>query len=142
MTVTISLGVRNAMLNAVIAYIKGTAAGTAYVDIRDGAVPAVTAAISGIRKAKIDFPAAPAAPFPASTTGSVVQNNFTADTATVAGTPTYFRVMSGDAAPVTVLQGTVGTASPADLIFTNTVWQAGGTADITSMTLTVPVSCA
>lgn len=142
MTVTIHTNVRNAMLNAVIAYIKGTAAGTAYVDIRDGAVPAVTAAITGTQMAKIDFPAAPAAPFPAAANGTTTQSTFTADTTTAAGTPTYFRVLTGDAVAVTALQGTVGTAAPADLIFTNTVWQLNGTADITSMTLTVPVSCA
>lgn len=92
----------------------------------NGSVPAATAAASGTKIADITLPATP---FDVSVTGQATKQGTWTTTTTLAGTPTYARVVN--AAGTLVRQLVVGTDITAAAVATN-----GDTYTLTSYTFT------
>ncbi len=129
----ISDAVRNAMVNAATALIDaGSGAGT--LEIRTGAAPTNTSdADSGTLLATVTF-SDPA--FGSSSSGTGTASSITSDTnVDASGTAAHFRIK--DSNGVVRMQGSVGT-SGADINFNTVTFVAGGTAAISSLTMTQP----
>jgi len=126
---------RNAAVNAVAALIDG-GSGAGTLAIRTGVAPTnTTDADSGTLLATLTM-SDPA--FGAAASGTATAAAITSDTNIDAtGTAAHFRLKNSDA--VTIIQGTVGT-SGSDINFDSVSFIAGGTAAITSLTLTQPAS--
>lgn len=130
----ISTAARNAACNAIVDLIDaGAGAGT--LTIRTGSPPTnVADADSGTLLATLTF-SDPA--FGNAATGVATASSITSDTNVDAtGTAGHFRIKDSDSN--TILQGTVGT-SGADINFDSVSFVAGGTAAISSLTVTVPL---
>jgi hypothetical protein len=131
--VKISNLARSAAADAVVDLIDaGASAGTLL--IRTGSAPTnTTDADSGTLLATLTF-ADPA--FGAASNGVATANAITGDASIDAtGTAGHFRIRDSDAE--CHMQGTVGT-SGADINFNSVSFVSGGSADITSLTVTVP----
>ena len=129
----ISDAVRNAMVDSATALIDA-GSGAGKIEIRTGAAPTNTSdADSGTLLATVTF-SDPS--FGASSAGTATANSITSDTnVDNSGTAAHFRIK--DSNNVVRCQGTVGT-SGADMNFNTTTFVAGGTAAISSLTLTQP----
>lgn len=135
MTFDISTAARNAACDAIVDLIDGGAsAGT--ITIRTGAAPASPGdADSGTLLATLTF-SDPA--FGAAAAGVATASAITDDTDVDAtGTAAHFRIYDSDAN--CIAQGSVGQGS-GDIDFDDTSFVAGGTAQISSLTVTVPES--
>jgi hypothetical protein len=131
----ISNAARSAMCDALVDLIDGGAeAGT--IGIRTGAAPTnTTDANSGTLLATLTF-SDPA--FGAASNGVATASAITSDTnVDASGTAEHFRIY--DSNSVCIMQGTVGT-SGADINFNTVTFVAGGTAAISSMTVTQPAT--
>lgn len=98
----------------------------AFMQFFNGSVPAATAAATGTKIADITLPSSP---FNVGTDGQAIKQNTWSTTTTLAGTPTYFRIVN--AAGTVLRQGVVGTDITAAAVATN-----GDTYTVTSYTLT------
>jgi len=135
MAIKISDAARNAACNAIVDLVDGgVAAGT--IGIRTGAAPTnTTDADSGTLLATLTF-SDPA--FGNAASGVATASAITSDTNIDAtGTAAHFRVYDSDS--TVIWQGTVGT-SGADINFDSVSFVAGGTAAISSWTVTVPAT--
>jgi hypothetical protein len=135
MAIAISTSARDGACNAIVDLIDaGSGAGT--LAIRTGAAPATPAtADSGTLLATLTM-SDPA--FGNSSTGTATASAITSDTnVDNSGTAAHFRIKDSDAN--VIIQGTVGT-SGADINFNSVTFVAGGTAAISSLTVTVPAS--
>lgn len=126
MALTISDAAANAGINAVAGLVNG-----GYIEIRTGAKPATVAtAASGTLLGTLTFSATA---FGAAASRSAAANPITGDSsADASGGAGWFRAYTSGG--VAVFDGTVGT-SGADIIMANTSIVAGGTINITSLTL-------
>jgi hypothetical protein len=97
-----------------------------FLQFFNGSVPAATAAATGTKIADITLPASP---WDTATAGTAAKQGTWSTTTTLAGTPTYFRIVN--AAGTVVRQGVVGTDITAAAVATN-----GDTYTVTSYTLT------
>jgi len=133
MTLQISTAARNAACNGIVDLVDGGSS-NGYIEIRTGSVPATPAtADSGTLLATLNM-SDPA--FGAAATGVATANSITSDTNVDAtGTAAHFRIKDSDAN--VVMQGTVGT-SGADINFDDVSFISGGTAAISSLTVTQP----
>ena len=125
--------IRSAMIDALVDAIDGGAsAGT--IEFRTGSAPAnTTDADTGTLLATLTF-SDPA--FGAASNGVATASAITSDTnVDASGTPGYFRIK--DSNGVVIAQGSVST-SGADINFDSVTWVAGGTAAISSLTMTQP----
>lgn len=137
-TPVMSILAAKAALDAATALVNG--GGTGHLVIRTGSPPTKTTdADTGTLLATLTMSATA---FPASTSSTTnglataTANAITSDTnAAASGTAGFFRMKSGT--PVTIFQGTVGTAS-ADLILNTTTITAGDTVACTSFKITLP----
>lgn len=132
MTLSLGTAAKNAGCNAIVDLLDaGSGAGT--IQIRDGVKPAsVNDPVTGTLLATVTLPKpafgdAVAGVATLAAVGSVV--------AAADGTASWFRAF--DSAGTPIFGGTVGT-SGADLIVNTTAFQAGGTVQITSGTVTQP----
>lgn len=123
---------RSAMCDALVDAIDTGGNGT--IQIRTGSAPTnTTDADSGTLLATLTFSGTA---FGAASNGVATANSITSDTNVDAtGTAAHFRIKNGSGTVIT--QGTVGT-SGADINFDSVSFVAGGTAAISSMTITVP----
>lgn len=124
---------RSAACDAVVDKIdEGAGAGT--IGIRTGSAPTnTTDADSGTLLATLTF-SDPA--FGAASTGVATASAITSDTnVDASGTAAHFRIYDSDAE--VHMQGSVGT-SGSDINFNTVTFVAGGTAAISSLTITVP----
>lgn len=124
---------RNAMADALVDLIDG-GSGAGTCEIRTGAAPTnTTDADSGTLLATLTF-SDPA--FGAAASGTATASSITSDTnVDASGTAAHFRVK--DSNGTVILQGSVGT-SGADMNFNTVSFVAGGTAAISSFTITQP----
>lgn len=97
-----------------------------FLQFFNGSVPAATAAATGTKIADITLPASP---WDTATAGQAAKQGTWSTTTTLAGTPTYFRIVNS--AGTVVRQGVVGTDITAAAVATN-----GDTYTVTSYTLT------
>lgn len=123
---------RSAMCDALVDLLDAGGAGS--LTIRTGSAPTnTTDADSGTLLATL---ALSATAFGSASNGVATANSITSDTnVDASGTAAHFRAKSG--AGTTILQGTVGT-SGADINFNSVTFVAGGTAAVSSLTVTVP----
>lgn len=130
----ISHAARSAMCDALVDLVDG-GSGAGTLAVRTGPPPTnVADADSGTLLATLTF-SDPA--FGAASSGVATANAITSDTnVDASGTAEHFRIKDSNA--VTVMQGTCGT-SGADINWDTTSFVAGGTAAITSLTVTVPI---
>ncbi len=129
----ISTLARNAMVDAIVDMLDaGSGAGT--LEVRTGSAPTnTTDADSGTLLATLTF-SDPA--FGAASSGTATASSITSDTnVDASGTAAHFRAK--DSNGVVIFQGSVGT-SGADLNFNTVTFVAGGTAAISSLTVTQP----
>lgn len=126
---------RSAACNAVVDLIDG-GAGAGTLRIATGAAPTnTTDADSGTTLATLTF-SDPA--FGDASAGVATANSITSDTnVDNSGTAAHFRIKDSDG--TVIMQGTVGT-SGSDINFNTVTFVAGGTAAITSMTVTMPAT--
>lgn len=124
---------RSAMCDALVDLIDGGAS-AGYIQIRTGSAPTnTTDANSGTLLATLTF-SDPA--FGAASNGVATASSITSDTNVDAtGTAAHFRFF--DSNNTCIMQGTVGT-SGADINFDSVSFVAGGTAAISSLTVTQP----
>lgn len=131
----ISTAARNAAVDAVVDLLDNIT--NAIIEIRTGAPPAnVSDPDSGTLLATLEFdnPA-----FGAAASGTATANAIVSDTnIDNTGTADHFRIKDENSGGNTVMQGTVGT-SGADINFDSDAFVAGGTAAITSLTVTQPI---
>jgi len=122
------------MCDAFVDSIDTGGAGT--LQIRTGSAPTnTTDADSGTLLATLTFSGTA---FGAASAGVATANAITSDSNVDAtGTAAHFRIKNGSG--TVVAQGTVGT-SGADINFDSVSFVAGGTAAITSLTMTMPAS--
>lgn len=134
MAVELSTAARDAACDAIVDLIDSGGVGT--IQIRTGAQPgSPNDAASGTLLATLPFGATA---FGSSSSGTATANAITSDTSVDAtGTAGYARILNGSAA--TVADMDIGQGSGA-LDFDDTAFVAGGTAAISSMTITVPES--
>lgn len=136
MAVKLTVASRNAMLDAFTALIDS--AGPGHIRLMTGAVPSSAGTSEGTEVAFLVFPADS---FPAASSGAATQTTITPDTDVDGGTAEHFEITNA-AENAIYAQGTVGT-SGADINFSPTnVMVATGTASISTMTITVPETCA
>lgn len=130
----ISTAARSAACDAIVDLLDAGAS-AATLAIRTGSPPTnVSDADSGTLLATLTF-SDPA--FGAASSGVATADTITSDTnVDASGTAGHFRAKDSDSN--TILQGTVGT-SGADLNFNTVSFVAGGTAAISSLTVTVPI---
>lgn len=129
----ISNTARSAMCDALVDLIDaGTPPGT--LEVRTGSAPTnTTDADSGTLLATLTFSSTA---FGAASNGVATANSITSDTNIDAtGTAGHFRIKN--AAGTVIMQGTCGT-SGADINWNSVSFVAGGTASISSMTVTQP----
>ncbi len=126
----ISTGARNAAVDAVAALLNSGG----YIEIRTGAAPTNPGdADSGTLLARLDLSSTA---FGGASGGTATANTVSDDIdVDNTGTAAHFRAK--DSGDVVVLQGSAGT-SGTDLVLNTTAFVAGGTAKITSLTLTQP----
>lgn len=126
---------RNAAVDAVAELIDG-GSGAGYIEIRTGSAPTnTTDASTGTLLATLPM-SDPA--FGAAASGTATASAITSDTnIDNTGTAAHFRIF--DSNDVCIMQGSVGT-SGADINFDSVSFVSGGTAAITSLTLTQPAS--
>lgn len=126
---------RSAMVNAITALIDASAPGHLY--IRTGSQPTnTTDADSGTLLSTLTFSNTS---FGSASAGTATAAAITSDTNIAAtGTAAHFRAKSG--ANTTIIQGTVGTTNSSDLVFNSVNFVSGGTAAISSLTVTQPAS--
>ena len=137
MATRISAAVASAMVNAVTALIDG-GAGAGTVQIRTGSQPATVAtAASGTLLGTLTC-ADPS--FAAASAGTATANTVTGDTsADATGTAGWFRVY--DSSATAVEDGSItASGGGGDMILSSVSIVAGGTIDITSWTITQPLS--
>lgn len=129
----ISTAARNAACDAIVDLVDG-GAGAGTLQIRTGAAPtAPSDADTGTLLATLTF-SDPA--FGAASSGVATANSITSDTNVDAtGTAAHYRVK--DSNSTVIWQGNVST-SGADINFDSVSFVAGGTAAISSLTVTVP----
>ncbi len=129
----ISTLARNAMVDAIVDMLDA-GAGAATIEIRTGAAPTnTTDADSGTLLATLTC-SDPA--FGSASSGTATASAITSDTnVDASGTAAHFRAK--DSNGVVILQGSVGT-SGADFNFNTVTFVAGGTAAISSLTVTQP----
>ena len=134
MALELSTGARNAAADGIVDLIDSGGTGT--IQIRTGAQPASpNDAASGTLLATLTFSATA---FGAAASGTATASAITSDTSVDAtGTAGYARVLNGSAA--TVMDMDIGQGS-GTLDFDDTSFISGGTAAISSFTLTVPES--
>jgi hypothetical protein len=131
----ISDAARSAACNAIVDLIDaGSGAGT--IAIRTGSAPTNTGdADSGTLLATLTF-SDPA--FGNASSGVATASAITSDTnVDSSGTAAHFRIKDSDG--TVIMQGTVGT-SGADINFNSVTFVAGGTCEISSMTVTQPAT--
>lgn len=137
MTLQIGVSARNGGCDGVVDRIDdGAGAGT--LEIRTGAPPATPAtADSGTLLATLTF-SDPA--FGSASTGVATASSITSDTnVDNSGTAGHFRIK--DSNGVVIMQGTItATSGGGDMEFNTVSFVAGGTAAVTSMTVTLPAS--
>lgn len=135
MAIKISDVARSAACDAIVDLIDG-GAGAGTIGIRTGAAPTnTTDADSGTLLATLTF-SDPA--FGAASSGVATASAITSDTSIDAtGTAAHFRAY--DSNSTVIWQGTVGT-SGSDINFDSVSFVSGGTAAISSWTVTVPAS--
>jgi len=123
---------RSAMCDALVDAIDTGGAGS--LQIRTGAAPTnTTDADSGTLLATLAFGGTA---FGAASSGVATANAITSDTnVDASGTAAHFRIKNGSG--TVIMQGSVGT-SGADINFDSVTFVAGGTAAISSLTVTVP----
>lgn len=128
----VSNAARSAMCDALVDLVD--VGGTGTLAIRTGSAPTnTTDADSGTLLATLTFSATA---FGAASNGVATANSITSDTnVDASGTAAHFRIKSG--AGTVIMQGTAGT-SGTDLVFDSVTFIAGGTAAISSLTVTVP----
>lgn len=97
-----------------------------FLQFYTGSVPAATAAATGTKVADITLPASP---WDTATAGQAAKQGTWSTTTTLAGTPTYFRLVNS--AGTSIRQGVVGTD-----ITAAAVANAGDTYTVTTWTLT------
>ena len=124
----------NAALDALVDLIDVGGTGNCY--IRTGAAPtATTDADTGTLLSTLPMSATA---FGAAASNTVTANAITNDTNIAAtGTAAHFRIKSGGA--TVIIQGTVGT-SGSDINFNSVSFVAAGTASISSMVITQPLT--
>ncbi len=132
----ISTAARNAACDAIVDLVDG-GAGAGTLKIYDGAQPANPGTAVGAQTllATLTF-SDPA--FGAAASGVATASAITSDTdVDASGTAAWFRIADSDG--TALFDGTVGTAG-ADINFDSVTFIAGGTAAISSLTVTVPAS--
>jgi hypothetical protein len=134
MAFELSTGARNAACDAIVDAID--TGGTGTIQIRTGAQPgSPNDAASGTLLATLTFSATA---FGAAASGTATANAITSDTSVDAtGTAGYARILDGAAA--TIADMDIGQGS-GTLNFDDTSFISGGTAAISSLTVTVPES--
>lgn len=136
MAFKISSAARNAMVDSLTALFN--AGGAGYIQVRTGSPPTAPAdADTGTLLATLTFSATS---FGAGVAGVATANAITSDTSIDAsGTAGHFRIKNN--AGTCVAQGTVtATGNGGDMTFDSIAFVAGGTAAITSFTITQPES--
>lgn len=134
MALELATAVRNAACDAIVDAIDAGGAGT--IQIRTGAQPASpNDAASGTLLATLTFSATA---FGAASSGTATANAITSDTNVDAtGTAGYARILSGGGSTIADMDIGEGAGT---LSFDETAFVAGGTAAISSLTITVPES--
>lgn len=138
MTMKISTGSRNDMADAIVDKVDAGTSPPGKIQIRTGSQPAnPQAAATGTLLATLTF-SNPA--FGAAAVGVATANSITSDTSVDAtGTAGWFRVLDGNGNAI--WDGDItATAGGGDMEFDDINFVAGGTAAISSMTVTVPES--
>lgn len=135
LTFELSAAARNAACNAVVDLIDA-GSGAGYMQIRTGTQPATpTDAATGTLLATLTF-SDPA--FGNASSGVATASAITSDTnVDASGTAGYFHIFDSD--NTGIFCGSVGT-SGADINFNTVTFVAGGTAAISSLTVTVPAN--
>lgn len=135
MTFKIGTDTRNAAADAIAGMVDG-GSGAGTIEIRTGAPPTNPGdADSGTLLATLTF-ADPS--FASASTGVITANSITSDSNVDAtGTAGHFRIKNSDG--TVIGQGTVtATGGGGDMTFNTVSFIAGGTASMTSLTITVP----